>query len=356
LRLFLTRRATVLGDGGEPQYLIKTYEDVTDRRQTESRMAHMAYHDGLTDLPNRAAFLQALSQMIEACADTGEEFAVLNVDLKGLKDVNDVFGHAIGDKLLIEVARRVHTVARGGVVARLSGDEFGLIIDGKQPETGRALAEQLAAAIAVEFQIEGKSIRTALTTGISVFPHNGPDPASLLANAGAALFRAKARSRGSITFYEPEMDQQIRDRRVLHQELSVAIKNGELSLYFQPQASSGRTVDCSEIIGFEALARWHHPVRGFVPPSDFIPLAEESGMIVEMGEWILREACREAASWPKPLQVAVNLSPAQFVHGDLVALVHSILLETGLSPGRLELEITEGVLIEDFDRGVALLR
>ena len=214
----------------------------------------------------------------------------------------------------------------------------------------------MAAAIAVEFQIEGKSIRTALTTGISVFPHNGPDPASLLANAGAALFRAKARSRGSITFYEPEMDQQIRDRRVLHQELSVAIKNGELSLYFQPQASSGRTVDCSEIIGFEALARWHHPVRGFVPPSDFIPLAEESGMIVEMGEWILREACREAASWPKPLQVAVNLSPAQFVHGDLVALVHSILLETGLSPGRLELEITEGVLIEDFDRGVALLR
>ncbi|UFZ01366.1 EAL domain-containing protein [Bradyrhizobium ontarionense] len=356
LRLFLTRRVTVLGEQGEPQYLIKTYEDVTDRRQTESRMAHMAYHDGLTDLPNRAAFHQALSQMIEACQDTDEEFAVLNVDLKGLKDVNDVFGHAIGDKLLIEVARRVHAVARGGVVARLSGDEFGLIIDGKQPEAGRALAEQLAAAIAVDFQIDGKSIRTALTTGISVFPQNGSDPASLLANAGAALFRAKAKSRGSITFYEPEMDQQIRDRRVLHQELSVAIKHGELSLYFQPQANSGRTVDASEITGFEALARWQHPVRGFVPPSDFIPLAEESGLIVEMGEWILREACREAASWPKPLQVAVNLSPAQFVHGDLVGLVHSILLETGLSPGRLELEITEGVLIEDFDRGVALLR
>ncbi|CCE00394.1 putative diguanylate cyclase (GGDEF)/phosphodiesterase (EAL) with PAS domains precursor [Bradyrhizobium sp. STM 3809] len=356
LRLFLTRRVTVMGESDEPQYLIKTYEDVTDRRQTESRMAHMAYHDGLTDLPNRAAFLQALSQMIEACRDTGEEFAVLNVDLKALKDVNDVFGHAIGDKLLIEVARRVHAVARGGVVARLSGDEFGLIIDGKQPEAGRALAEQLAEAIAVEFQIDGKSIRTALTTGISVFPHNGSDPASLLANAGAALFRAKAKARGSITFYEPEMDQQIRDRRVLHQELSVAIKHGELSLYFQPQASSGRTVDSSEIIGFEALARWQHPVRGFVPPSDFIPLAEESGLIVEMGEWILREACREAASWPKPLQVAVNLSPAQFVHGDLVGLVHSILLETGLSPGRLELEITEGVLIEDFDRGVSLLR
>jgi diguanylate cyclase (GGDEF)-like protein/PAS domain S-box-containing protein len=356
LRLFLTRRMTVLDDLGQPTYLIKTHEDVTDRRQTESRMAHMAYHDGLTDLPNRAAFLQALTQMIEACAGTGEEFAVLSVDLDGLKEVNDVFGHATGDKLLVEVAHRIQAAARGGVVARLSGDEFGLIIDGKQPAAGRALAEQLAEAISNEFQIDGKSVRTGLTTGISIFPHNGAEAASLLANASAALFRAKQKSRGTIGVYEPEMDQQIRDRRVLHQDLSVAIRNGELSLYFQPQATSGATVEDSEIIGFEALARWLHPVRGFVPPSEFIPLAEESGLIVAMGEWILREACREAASWPKPLQIAVNLSPAQFVHGDLVSLVHSILLETGLSPGRLELEITEGVLIEDFDRGLALLR
>jgi diguanylate cyclase (GGDEF)-like protein/PAS domain S-box-containing protein len=356
LRLFLTRRMTVLDDAGEPQYLIKTHEDVTDRRQTESRMAHMAYHDGLTDLPNRSAFLQALAQMIEACEGTNEEFAVLSVDLDGLKEINDVFGHAIGDKLLIEVARRIQTAARGGVVARLSGDEFGLIIDGKQPAAGKALAEQLAEALADEFLIDGKSVRTGVTTGISVFPHNGADAASLLANAGAALFRAKAKSRGSISLYEPEMDQQIRDRRVLHQDLSMAIRNGELSLYYQPQAKSRHTVASSEVIGFEALARWMHPVRGFVPPSDFIPLAEESGLIVEMGKWILREACREAASWPKPLQIAVNLSPAQFLHGDLVSLVHTILLETGLAPGRLELEITEGVLIEDFDRGVALLR
>jgi diguanylate cyclase (GGDEF)-like protein/PAS domain S-box-containing protein len=356
LRLFLTRRRTVLDETGQPQYLIKTHEDVTDRRQTESRMAHMAYHDGLTDLPNRAAFLQALTQMIEACAGTKEEFAVLSVDLDGLKEVNDVFGHATGDKLLIEVAHRIQAAARGGVVARLSGDEFGLIIDGQQPEAGKALAQQLAEAMAKEFPIDGKSVRTGLTTGISVFPHNGADAASLLANAGAALFRAKQKSRGTIGVYEPEMDQQIRDRRVLHQDLSMAIRNGELSLYFQPQAVSGKTVAESEIIGFEALARWLHPVRGFISPADFIPLAEESGLIVEMGEWILREACREAASWPKPLQIAVNLSPAQFVHGDLVNLVHSILLETGLAPGRLELEITEGVLIEDFERGLALLR
>jgi diguanylate cyclase (GGDEF)-like protein/PAS domain S-box-containing protein len=356
LRLFLTRRMTVLDDAGVPQYLIKTHEDVTDRRQTESRMAHMAYHDGLTDLPNRAAFLQALAQMIEACEGTDEEFAVLCVDLDGLKEINDVFGHATGDKLLIEVAHRIQASTRDGVVARLSGDEFGLIIDGKQPAAGMALAEQLAEVLAKEFQIDGKSVRTGVTTGISIFPHNGADAASLLANAGAALFRAKAKSRGSITIYEPEMDQQIRDRRVLHQDLSLAIKNGELSLHYQPQARSRQTAGSSEVIGFEALARWLHPVRGFVSPGAFIPLAEESGLIVEMGEWILREACREAASWPMPLQIAVNLSPAQFMHGDLVGLVHSILLETGLAPGRLELEITEGVLIEDFDRGLALLR
>src|SRR3984957_10837007 len=355
LRLFLTRRMTVLDEAGEPQYLIKTHEDVTDRRQTESRMAHMAYHDGLTDLPNRAAFLQALTQMIEACEGTDEEFAVLSLDLDGLKEVNDVFGHATGDKLLIEVARRIQASARGGVVARLSGDEFGLIIDGKQPIAGMLLAEQLAETMAREIMIDGKSVRTGLTTGISIFPHNGADAASLLANAGAALSRAKAKSRGTISIYEPEMDQQIRDRRVLHQDLSIAIKNGEISLYYQPQASSLQSGK-SEIIGFEALARWRHPVRGFVPPSDFIPLAEESGLIFEMGQWILREACREAASWPVPMQVAVNLSPAQFMHGDVVSLVHSILLETGLAPGRLELEITEGVLIEDFDRGLALLR
>ncbi len=356
LRLFLTRRATVLDEAGQPQYLIKTHEDVTDRRQTESRMAHMAYHDGLTDLPNRPAFLQALTQMIEACEGTDEEFAVLCVDLDGLKEVNDVFGHATGDKVLIEVAHRIQEVARGGVVARLSGDEFGLIIDGKQPEAGMLLAEQLADVLCKEFIIDGKMVRTGVTTGMSLFPHNGNDAASLLANSGAALFRAKAKSRGSITLYEPEMDQQIRDRRVLHQDLSVSVKNDELTLYFQPLARSSGSVAESVVIGFEALVRWMHPTRGFISPADFIPLAEESGLIVEMGEWILREACREAASWTKPLQIAVNLSPAQFMHGDLVGLVHSILLETGLAPNRLELEITEGVLIEDFDRGLGLLR
>jgi diguanylate cyclase (GGDEF)-like protein/PAS domain S-box-containing protein len=356
LRLFLTRRVTVQGDDGEVQYLIKTHEDVTDRRQTEARMAHMAYHDGLTDLPNRVAFLQALAQMIDACTEASEEFAVLSIDLDGLKEINDVFGHAIGDKLLIEVAKRIEAAVGGGVVARLGGDEFGVIIDGAQPQVGQALAERIASALAEPFPIEGKAVRIAVTTGISLFPRDGRDAAALLANSGAALFRAKTRSRGSISVFEPEMDRQLRDRRVLHQDLSTAIRNGELSLHYQPQARASENVLDANITGFEALARWIHPTRGFVSPADFIPLAEESGLIVEMGEWILRQACREAASWAVPLQVAVNLSPAQFVRGDVVGVVHAILLETGLAPGRLELEITEGVLIEDFDRGVALLR
>ena len=356
LRLFLTRRVTVLDDNGKPQYLIKTHEDVTDRRQTEAKMAHMAYHDGLTDLPNRTAFLQALTQMIDACTDAEEAFAVLSIDLDGLKEINDVFGHDVGDRLLKDVSARIEAAVGGGVVARLGGDEFGVIIDGAQPQAGQALAERMAASLAEPFPIDGKSVRIAVTTGISLFPRDGRDAAALLANSGAALFRAKSRSRGSISVFEPEMDRQLRDRRVLHQDLSTAIRNGELSLHYQPQARAGAYVQDADITGFEALARWIHPTRGFVSPADFIPLAEESGLIVEMGEWILRQACHEAASWDVPLQVAVNLSPAQFVRGDVVGVVHTILLETGLAPSRLELEITEGVLIDDFDRGVGVLR
>lgn len=356
LRLFATRRVTVNDEAGAPKYLIKTSEDITDRRETESRMAHMAYHDGLTGMPNRAAFLQALEQLIDACAQADEEFAVLSVDLDRFKEINDVFGHEIGDKLLIEVAQRLEKAAKAGVVARLGGDEYGLMIDGKQPDAAKQLAQSVSDAISEEFVIDGKTLRVGVTTGISIFPRNGRDGASLLANADAALSRAKARSRGSVSFYEAEMDQQIRTRRALHQDLSNALRKGELTLHYQPQARARHTLTGDEVMGFEALVRWMHPTRGFVPPSEFIPLAEESGLIVELGEWILREACREAASWPRHLQIAVNLSPAQFMHGDLVGLVHSILLETGLTPGRLELEITEGVLIDDFERGLSLLR
>ena len=189
------------------------------------------------------------------------------------------------------------------------------------------------------------------TVGIAVFPQDGVDVLTLVANADAALFRAKSEARGSIRFFELSMDKQLRDKRALQQDLRTAIVRGEIELHYQPQAY----ID-GEITGFEALVRWHHPRHGLVSPGVFIPLAEESGIIVELGEWILRTACREAASWPRPLNIAVNLSPVQFQHGDLAKLTHEILLETGLSPARLELEITEGVLIDDFNRAVSILR
>jgi EAL domain-containing protein (putative c-di-GMP-specific phosphodiesterase class I) len=184
-----------------------------------------------------------------------------------------------------------------------------------------------------------------------MFPVDGADAATLMANADAALYRAKADGRATYRFFTADMDQRLRERRLLQKDLSSAIERNELTLYFQPQARIG-----GDVFGFETLVRWRHPQRGMVPPSTFIPLAEENGLIVPLGEWILRESCRQAASWPNPLQIAINLSPVQFRHGDLPALVHSILLETGLSAGRLELEITEGVLIGDFSRAVAILR
>jgi predicted signal transduction protein with EAL and GGDEF domain len=202
-----------------------------------------------------------------------------------------------------------------------------------------------------EFEIEGQRLRVGLSIGIAVYPSDGTIAATLLSNADAALYRAKEDGGGTIRFFEAEMDKRLRERHAIQQDLQSAIKRGELELHYQPQATIG-----GEIIGFEALLRWHHPRRGLIPPMTFIPIAEESGLIVQIGEWVLREACREAATWPLQLQVAVNLSPVQFRHGDLQTLVHTVLLETGLAAGRLELEITEGVLIADFTRAVSVLR
>ena len=213
------------------------------------------------------------------------------------------------------------------------------------------LAERLAAALDSDIDINGNTLRVGATIGIGIYPQDGTDAATLVANADAALFRAKAEMRGSIRFFEMSMDKQLREKRALQQDLRSASAHDELALHYQPQAH----ID-GDVSGFEALVRWHHPRHGLVAPDTFIPLAEESGLIVSMGEWILRTACREAASWPRPLHIAINLSPVQFQHGDLPRLVHQVLLETGLAPWRLELEITEGVLIGDFTRAVAVLR
>jgi diguanylate cyclase (GGDEF)-like protein len=311
----------------------------------------MAHHDALTNLPNRAAFNKRLAGMIERAASQGEQLAMLGVDFDRFTEINDMFGHSTGDALLREVSRRLQAAAGGAFLARVGGDQFALIVTGVQPRTAERLAQCLITAVAEEIEIEGHRLRISFTAGVALFPADGLDAATLIRNADAALSRAKAQARGSIRFFQAEMDERVRDRRALQHDLRSAIARRELVLHYQPQALIG-----GDIVSFEALVRWKHGARGLLSPGEFIPLAEESGQMVSLGEWILREACREAASWPKPLQIAINLSPIQFQHGDVVGLVHQILLETGLTPGRLVLEITEGALIGEFSRAVSILR
>jgi len=335
-------------DGG----WVTTHEDVTKKRLAEARIAHMAHHDELTGLPNRSAFNKRIAVALEHAASTAENFAVLCFDLDRFKEVNDLFGHTVGDGLLREVTRRLQTACDGAFLARLGGDEFVVIsTGGPQPATAKSIASRLIASLEHDIVVEEHLLRAGLTIGVAVYPNDGQDAAALFANADAALYRAKREARGSVRLFDPSMGERLQEKRALQHDLQSAVARHEISLHYQPQALIG-----GEIIGFEALARWHHPTRGLVPPNSFIALAEESGLISSLGESILREGCREAASWPRPLQIAINLSPIQFRQGDLATLVHSVLLETGLAPHRLELEITEGVLINDPSRTVAVLR
>src|ERR1700720_412792 len=351
-RILTTKNLSIPDETGEQRYLLSLSEDITERKEAEARIEHMAHHDALTDLPNRVAFVEHLSRSIGAAAASNGSFAVLSIDLDRFKDVNDTFGHATGDDLLRELAERLSALAGEAYLARLGGDEFTLITPiGDQPTLAETLAGRLHAAVATDLILNGHHLRVGLSIGVAIFPADGSDPTTLLNNADAALYRAKAAGRGKTRFFEIEMDNRLRERRAIQHELASAVERSELRLHYQPQTK----ID-GEVIGFEALVRWQNPQRGMVSPATFIPVAEESGLIMQIGEWVLHEACREAASWPRPLQVAVNLSPIQFRHGDLAGLVHSVLLETGLSPTRLELEITEGVLVEDFGRGVSILR
>jgi diguanylate cyclase (GGDEF)-like protein len=331
---------------------VGVHEDITERRRAEARIEHMARHDALTGLPNRNAFTEKLAALRERAMQENGRFALLLVDLDRFKQVNDVFGHGVGDSLLSEVSRRLAAAAGGAFLARLGGDEF-VVLSAQEPQPAatEALAERLQSAFDGGIVIDGQDLLVGLSIGIAIFPGDGDDAEAILGNADAALYRAKAEGRGSIRFFDASMDQRLRDCRVLQHDLRSAAERGEIIIHYQPQARIG-----GEVIGFEALVRWNHPARGMIAPSAFISVAEESGLIVPLGEWILREACREAASWARPLAVGVNLSPVQFRHGDLAASVHAILLETGLAPGRLELEITEGVLMGDFSRAVSVLR
>lgn len=332
-------------DGG----WVSTHEDITEHRNAERQIARLALHDPLTDLPNRAALKQKLDTLLEQHQKEGTQFAVLCLDLDRFKEVNDLFGHHVGDQVLCLAAKRLCATAVGAFVARLGGDEF-MVLAEADASYAAQLADLIITILSEDAEIEGTRIRMGTSLGVAIFPADGDNAAELMGNADAALYRAKADGRGTARFFEPQMDKWLRERRALQRDLQAAISQQQLSIVYQPQADIG-----GDVIGFEALLRWNHPTRGNIPPSVFIPIAEESSLMIEIGEWVLREACREAAAWPRKLSVAVNLSPVQFKHGDLDRLVKSVLIETGLEPERLELEITESVLIDDLERAISTL-
>ncbi|SDR62424.1 PAS domain S-box-containing protein/diguanylate cyclase (GGDEF) domain-containing protein [Rhizobiales bacterium GAS113] len=361
-RWVIAKRLRLNDAEGKAQFFVIAIDDVTEQKRSAERIAFMAHHDTLTGLPNRAAFSERLTLAFDEVSKSAESFsgesfsaesfAVLCIDVDRFKEINDVFGHAAGDEFLRTVSRRISEAADGSFLARLGGDEFTMITPaGPQPATAEALVRRLFDSVVGDVEIGGHQMRVSLSVGISVFPADGADASTLLSNADAALYRAKKEGRDTFRFFDAEMDRRTRERHALQHDLRAGINRDELVLHYQPQARMK-----GEIIGFEALIRWMHPKRGLIAPGNFIPAAEENGLIVAIGEWTLREACREAASWEVPLQIALNLSPVQFRYGDLPSLVHRVLLETGLVPSRLELEITESALIGDFARAVSILR
>ncbi len=337
-----------MADGGT----VTTHQDITEQRRTEAKIAHMAHHDALTDLPNRTLLNERLEQAL-ARVERGDIVATHLLDLDLFKNVNDTLGHAAGDQLLKAVAERLRGIVRDtDTVARVGGDEFAIVqVAPERPADAAALAERVIEAIGKPFDIGGHQVVVRTSVGIAVGPTDGVDPDQLTRNADLALYRAKGDGRGTFRFFEPGMDVQMQTRRALEHDLRKALVAGEFVLHYQPVLN----LASNEITGVEALIRWQHPERGMIPPGEFIPLAEEIGLIVALGEWAIRQACATAAAWPNDLKVAVNLSPAQFRSPGLLQLVVSALASTGLAAERLELEITESILLHDSKATLAIL-
>ncbi|QCI63480.1 putative bifunctional diguanylate cyclase/phosphodiesterase [Phreatobacter stygius] len=324
--------------------LVVVIEDITEKRRTEARMTHMARHDALTGLPNRIQFQERLELALTMRSDS-DVLAVLFVDLDNFKQVNDTLGHPIGDTLLIEVADRLRfVVGETNVVARFGADEFVVLQSGVRTVNEVAkLAGRIIENLSDMFQIEGSTVVCGASVGIALAPRDGTDPDQLLKSADMALARAKAGGKGILHFYEEEMDRQAQARRATELDLRKAIHNEQLAVYFQPLLN----LKTLRITTCEALVRWPHPTRGMVSPAEFIPIAEETGLVVELGRQVLRKACAACAAWPNEVRVAVNLSSVQFDRDDVVALVRDTLQATGLAADRLELEITETLLLQD---------
>jgi diguanylate cyclase (GGDEF)-like protein len=336
---------------------VQTFTDITKRAEAEAHVARLASEDPLTGLPNRRVFRTALDQISRQNpgeASKQDEFAVLFLDLDRFKVVNDTLGHRIGDMLLQEVAKRLKGVLRpDDVLARLGGDEFAIVVRHVESRTGlEALAIRLVEAVVQPYEINNYRIRSSVSIGIAVGPGDGENADDLLMAADLALYAVKGTNRGTWQFYHVAMNKDLNDRRQIEVDLREAIERRDLELYYQPVVNLRRNA----VSGFEALARWRHPVKGMVPPAVFIPVAEDSGLIVPLGEWALMEACRNAAQWPGDLNVAVNLSPVQFTAPNLYEIIERTLAETGLAPHRLELEITERIFMEDSENTLATLR
>ncbi|MGH6832140.1 MAG: putative bifunctional diguanylate cyclase/phosphodiesterase, partial [Methyloceanibacter sp.] len=308
--------------------------DLQERRRAEETIRHLAHYDALTGLPNRACLRQRLDTVLNDAQADGRTVAVLCLDLDRFKEVNDLYGHGAGDQVLRMAADRMSkTIRRDEFVGRVGGDEFVVLqSEGLQPNSAAALAARLIEEFEPNFEIDGSPTDIGASIGIALYPDDGTTAEQILANADMALYRAKGVGRGGACFFEPDMDLAVRRRRRLAQELRVAIAEDQLELLYQAQVR----IPSAELIGFEALLRWHHPEQGLLSPLEFIPIAEETGLIIPIGEWVLRKACHEAAEWPRPYKIAVNLSAKQFQDHDLPDVVHRILLETGLSPSRLE--------------------
>lgn len=322
---------------------VVTHEDISKQKKAESAVAHMAMHDPLTDLPNRSLFYQELEQAIAGSSPSGIT-AILLIDLDNFKTINDSLGHPVGDALLIVIAKRLQVVAgESAVVSRLGGDEFAIIKTGII--STKALAEQtekIRKTIAAPCSVMGHSLDVDASIGIAIAPNDGENPEKLIASADLALYVAKDSGRGTYCFYKAEMGTRVKERQALERDLRTAIIEGQFEVFYQPLLN----ISTNKISCCEALLRWNHPTRGMVGPTEFIPVAEDSGLIVEIGEWVIRNACADAVSWPDNIDLAVNVSPVQFGNVNILQVITQALAHSGLPASRLKVEITEAVILD----------
>ncbi len=348
-----TKKIAILDADGRPEYLLGISEDIAERKRAEAQIARLAHYDPLTELPNRLLFQKDLSDALARAARREDLVAVHCVDLDRFKVVNDTLGHPVGDALLKAAAERLRGCVReGDTVARLGGDEFAVVQTGLNDLTGATrLAARIVEALEAPFDLRGHQVVIGGSVGVAVSPDDGLDSDELLKKADMALYRAKADGKGTFHFFERAMDEQLQARRALELDLRRALAEGQFELFYQPLFD----LEADRVTGCEALLRWRHPERGMVSPGEFIPLAEEIGLIGALGDWVLRAACDEAARWPQHVRLAVNLSPAQFRDRRLAATVVQALAASGLAAERLELEITESVLLQDSAQNTAIL-